>query len=349
MNIATLQTQLPSIEHLIQARVPLRHRGHVWIGRCPFHDDRGRPNLVVFPTTQTWKCFVCGAQGDRIDWIVRHDATPLADLLHAPSLVRKPQVTRRPHPPRAPVRASLLVRDQAYRQWFPHTTLAPADAAHLRARGWTPATIAASHCFTIQPGPLPPGVGHPGIPGWAWDAAHQTWIVRGPAGLAIPIYTPYHLCVGLQVRTTHGPKYQWLSSARDPHGAPAEAQPHFVPGHGPDLWITEGPLKAWLCHQVTQAPCLGIPGISLWRRILPWIPPLRPRRIILAFDQDADPHTAQAVAQITQQLADTLTQAGWPCVVAHWNSDDKGIDDALIHAAPLWLETRPPAEPTCSR
>lgn len=36
--------------------------------KCPFHDDTGRPNLVVFEN-ESWKCFVCGKYGDIYDYI----------------------------------------------------------------------------------------------------------------------------------------------------------------------------------------------------------------------------------------------------------------------------------------
>lgn len=41
--------------------------------RCPFHDDRGRPNLGVYSKDgkQRFKCHRCGAGGDAIEWLQR--------------------------------------------------------------------------------------------------------------------------------------------------------------------------------------------------------------------------------------------------------------------------------------
>ncbi|HLI51827.1 MAG TPA: CHC2 zinc finger domain-containing protein, partial [Thermomicrobiaceae bacterium] len=41
------------------------------VGRCPFHRDLGRPNLTIFPESQSWFCFRCGAGGDVINFIQR--------------------------------------------------------------------------------------------------------------------------------------------------------------------------------------------------------------------------------------------------------------------------------------
>lgn len=62
MNIAQAKA-LVSVEEVIGTRIELHRRGAVLVGPCPFHDDRGRPNLVVFPNMQTWQCFAGGAQG----------------------------------------------------------------------------------------------------------------------------------------------------------------------------------------------------------------------------------------------------------------------------------------------
>ncbi len=37
--------------------------------RCPFHEDRGRPNLAVWPTTGRWRCFRCDVGGDVYDFV----------------------------------------------------------------------------------------------------------------------------------------------------------------------------------------------------------------------------------------------------------------------------------------
>ena len=340
MDIATLKTQLPPIERLVQQHIPLKHRGTFWVGRCPFHTDRGRPNLVVFPHTQTWKCFVCGAQGDSIDWITRTESRPLQELLHT-SMHLRPRAAVIPmrRTPNPAATAPIASRHHAYQAWIRTLHLTPEDTAYLHQRGLRLDTIARAQFISYTPGSIPASViptTVARIPGWYWNAAAQQWYSQGPAGIAIPIYTIYQQCAGFQIRTTHGgAKYQWLSSHRDPQGAPAQASPHFIPGDGRDLWITEGPIKAWITHQIVQSPCIGIPGISIWRATLPWIQQLHPQHIYLAFDQDAEPHVAAAVQHTTHQLARILHEHGYPVALVHWDGPEKGVDDALLAKAHL--------------
>jgi DNA primase len=50
--------------------IELKRQGRAVIGRCPFHADGGRPNLVVFPATRSWHCFRCGVGGDVVKFVM---------------------------------------------------------------------------------------------------------------------------------------------------------------------------------------------------------------------------------------------------------------------------------------
>jgi DNA primase len=56
------------IAEVVGAYVKLFAAGRVLMGRCPFHDDR-RPSLAVFPLSDTYHCFACGAHGDQIAFL----------------------------------------------------------------------------------------------------------------------------------------------------------------------------------------------------------------------------------------------------------------------------------------
>jgi DNA primase len=49
--------------------IELRRCGSALVGRCPFHADRGRPNLTVFSRSGRWVCFRCGEKGDVIGFV----------------------------------------------------------------------------------------------------------------------------------------------------------------------------------------------------------------------------------------------------------------------------------------
>ena len=51
--------------------IDLRRSGRGLVGRCPFHTDNGRPNLYVYPATESFYCFRCGVGGDAITFVER--------------------------------------------------------------------------------------------------------------------------------------------------------------------------------------------------------------------------------------------------------------------------------------
>ena len=59
---------------LIQSRgVSLARKGKNWTGLCPFHEDNSTPNLIVTPGKGLWRCMACGAAGNAIQFLQRHD------------------------------------------------------------------------------------------------------------------------------------------------------------------------------------------------------------------------------------------------------------------------------------
>lgn len=58
------------ITDLVGSYVTLKRAGSNYSGLCPFHSEK-TPSFVVFPSTQSFHCFGCGAGGDVITFVMR--------------------------------------------------------------------------------------------------------------------------------------------------------------------------------------------------------------------------------------------------------------------------------------
>ena len=65
-----LKADLDIIE-VVGRYTQLRRQGRSWVGLCPFHGDKRRPNLVVWREPAVFKCFSCGARGDVVTFLKR--------------------------------------------------------------------------------------------------------------------------------------------------------------------------------------------------------------------------------------------------------------------------------------
>jgi len=73
---------------LVQSRgIELKQHGtRDFIGRCPFHDDRNKPNFIVTPQKGLWHCMACGKAGNAIQFVQQHDGV---SFRHAFELLRQ--------------------------------------------------------------------------------------------------------------------------------------------------------------------------------------------------------------------------------------------------------------------
>ena len=329
MNIAQAKA-LVSVEEVVGTRIELRRRGAVLIGPCPFHDDQGRPNLVVFPKTQTWQCFACGAQGDVIDFLSRSENITVREAI---AMIGRGGITPSQAPKRLPVPrarvASVEARHAAYQALIAMERLSPSHRAALLRRGFSLAEIDSGQYRTHFPGKALEGLVPEEVPGFY--RVGDTWLTRGPPGLLIPVRNREGQIVGCQVRPDNaepGKKYLWLSSSGKPGGASSGAPCHYAKANGTQLWITEGPLKADLVASRLGQPCLGIAGVSNWHSAMPLLGDVQ--EVILAFDQDQPGRAREAVEASARAFAQALTERGVRGLEATWDwSQAKGVDDAL--------------------
>ncbi len=60
------------IETVISSYIQLKRRGRNYVCNCPFHSEK-TPSFTVFPDTQSFYCFGCGAGGDVITFIMKSE------------------------------------------------------------------------------------------------------------------------------------------------------------------------------------------------------------------------------------------------------------------------------------
>jgi len=60
--------------------IELRKKGRVLVGRCPFHEEK-TPSFTITPAKGLYHCFGCGAAGDVIGFVTKHDHVNFSSAL----------------------------------------------------------------------------------------------------------------------------------------------------------------------------------------------------------------------------------------------------------------------------
>jgi len=70
------------IVDIVSETVKLRHSGKNYIGFCPFHANTKTPAFVVFPDSQTWRCFgQCNEGGDIFSFVMKREGWDFQEAL----------------------------------------------------------------------------------------------------------------------------------------------------------------------------------------------------------------------------------------------------------------------------
>lgn len=157
-------------------------------------------------------------------------------------------------------------------------------------------------------------------------------------GMVIPYIDVTGQITGLQARFNDG---RYLS----PRGARLAEMYHVagVPTPEDDLFLTEGGLKAHVAATLSGAAVFGVAGQGLQLSHIEAIRRMKPRRVIVALDQEDNANTDRA----RERWIERLGEAGLSVFVAIWEGNDlggpKGLDD--LFAAGGAPRIRPVATP----
>jgi DNA primase len=105
-----IRQQHPIAEVVERYGIQLHRAGSALVGRCPFHADGGRPNLVVYTRSARFVCFRCQIRGDAIAFVQQVEQLSFRDAvlrLDECGVTPVPRIVRRriPFPRGSPVRS----------------------------------------------------------------------------------------------------------------------------------------------------------------------------------------------------------------------------------------------------
>jgi len=80
-NVDEIKARLDIVD-IVSETVNLRHSGKNYTGFCPFHTNTKTPAFVVFPDSQTWRCFgQCNEGGDIFSFVMKREGWDFPETL----------------------------------------------------------------------------------------------------------------------------------------------------------------------------------------------------------------------------------------------------------------------------
>ncbi|MDD2521442.1 MAG: DNA primase [Anaerolineaceae bacterium] len=133
---------------IVSQTVKLKRTGKNYIGFCPFHSNTRTPAFVVFPESQTWRCFgQCNEGGDLFGFVMKRDnldfQEALKQLADKAGVTLKPQTQAdRKQDQERDILLDIMEASVAfYRQQMLETTPGKKALDYLHHRGLTDETI----------------------------------------------------------------------------------------------------------------------------------------------------------------------------------------------------------------
>lgn len=132
------------IESVVSSYVQLKKKGRISVGLCPFHSEK-TPSFTVYPESQSFYCFGCGAGGDIIGFIRRIENLGYVEsvkFLAERAGMRVPDEAA--DDGEARLKTAILEMNREAAHYFHEQLMDPAGKTaleYLRQRGLSPRTI----------------------------------------------------------------------------------------------------------------------------------------------------------------------------------------------------------------
>lgn len=325
-----------------------------WNGPATSGSQRPRTGLVRVDAISA-ACPVCGrtkfcsvTRDGGMVWCTRRQSARAIDYgfgtawVHVLDDAQRASLPAIPPPRPTLKRASVEVRDRAYRAALAELALEPHHREALLARGLSPATIERNGYASLTTGraraarAMIEAVGDDvrAVPGYLLrDDNGRTYPSLGGAkGIAVPVRDLGGRILSLKIRLdqldANGKRYSYSTSSYA-GGAPAESAVH-VPLDRPStrhIAVTEGELKADAITELSRALCVSFPGHGMWRKCLPVIDALAPESVAVLLDNDRFENAE--IAHSFAQLVEALRAKRLRVLTPEWPRAFKGYDDYL--------------------
>jgi len=132
------------IETVVSSYVQLKKKGRISVGLCPFHSEK-TPSFTVYPESQSFYCFGCGAGGDVIGFVRRIENLGYMEAIRLLAERAGMQVPDEAADDKeALLKTAILEMNREAARFFHEQLMGPAGKGaldYLLRRGLTPKTI----------------------------------------------------------------------------------------------------------------------------------------------------------------------------------------------------------------
>lgn len=243
----------------------------------------------------------------------------------------------------SPAIANPFVLDKVYGFVLDQLSLSKTHLLNLQQRGFSPeaidrnrflSAVAKNSCKVARLALKQWPCGGEKVPGLSFKDGRPFFAVCD--GIVIPVKNESGEVIALRIRRDEegDNRYFWLSSKK--HGGPSPGSPVGVwgwkVGDQPvdTVRVCEGEFKSALSLDRTGIPSLSAPGVSQMGspRMIELLQVMGAKTVLFAPDTDA--LTKNEVGRSVCSAINRLQDAGFAVSVEFWDSDFKGVDDALV-------------------